>query len=95
MKEVSEMKKLILVLAIALIASPAFALHVYLQREGDSNVVDVNYSGADVANPPRAFALDMKIKTGNAKFFAVTNYQTQQGSCRFDEQRDTISSEKK
>ena len=74
------MKKLILVLAIALIASPAFALNVYLQREGDSNVVDVNYSGADVANPPRAFALDMKIKTGNAKFFAVTNYQQGESS---------------
>jgi len=69
------MKKLILVLAIALIASPAFALNVYLSRVGDSNVIDVNYSGADADNLPRAFALDIAIMSGNAKFYDVTNYQ--------------------
>jgi hypothetical protein len=67
------MRKLTLILAIALIASPTFALTIYLQREGTSNIIDVNYSGADVANPPRSFALDVTI-TSPSLFTNVTNY---------------------
>jgi hypothetical protein len=69
------MKKLILVLAIALMASPTFALSVYLQREGTSNIVDVNYSGADSANLPRAFALDVTIDSPG-QIANVTNFKT-------------------
>jgi hypothetical protein len=69
------MKKLILVLAIALMASPTFALTVYLQREGTSNIVDVNYSGADAANLPRAFALDVTIDSPGV-ISDVNNFKT-------------------
>jgi hypothetical protein len=55
------MKIQILILTIALVASPALALNVYLSREGTSNIIDVNYSGADANNLPRAFALDVTI----------------------------------
>ncbi|MGD0786085.1 MAG: hypothetical protein ABR969_09760 [Sedimentisphaerales bacterium] len=70
------MKKLILVLAIALMASPAFALTVVLQQEGTSNIVDVVYSGADSGNLPRAFALDVQIQSGNAKVSSIANYKS-------------------
>ncbi len=69
------MKKLILVLAIALMASPTFALTVYLQREGTSNIVDVNYSDACSTNLPRAFALDVTIDSPG-QISNVINYKT-------------------
>jgi hypothetical protein len=74
-REVSEMKKLILVLAIALMASPAFALNVYLHRVPDTNVIDVNYSDANATNLPRAFALEITIPSGSAKVSSVINYK--------------------
>jgi hypothetical protein len=74
-REVCEMKKLILVLAIALIASPAFALTVQMVYEGGtSNIVDVTYSGADSGNLPRAFGLDVQIQSGVATVSSVDNY---------------------
>jgi hypothetical protein len=66
------MKKLILILAIALIASPVLALDVALTREGTTNVIDLTYSGADGNNLPRAFALDLTFSTG-AQFTGVVS----------------------
>jgi len=69
------MRKLILILAIFLISSPAFAaLSVYLEREGITNVVDVKYSGADIANLPRAFALVIKTNC-QALIHDVNNFK--------------------
>jgi hypothetical protein len=67
-----EMKKLILVLAIALMASPVFALSVNLTREGTTNVIDLTYSDACSTNLPRAFALDLTFPTG-AQFSSVVS----------------------
>jgi len=73
------MKKLILVLAIALCASQAFGvLDVYLERQGTSNVVDVKYSGAGTttATRPRAFALELTITGGTFdSFVSGSHYQ--------------------
>jgi hypothetical protein len=68
------MKKLILVLAIALIASPAMALNVYLEKQSGVNVVDVKYSDASTANLPRAFALKLTITGGT--FDTISGYKT-------------------
>ncbi|MFA5292520.1 MAG: hypothetical protein WC496_05740 [Phycisphaerae bacterium] len=71
------MKKLILVLAIALCASQAFGvLDVYLERQGTSNVVDVKYSGAGTttATRPRAFALELTITGGTFDSFVSGSY---------------------
>lgn len=66
------MKKLILVLAIALIASPALAaLDVSLVRVGDD--VEVQYSGADSNNLPRAFALRITV-AGTAQISGISGY---------------------
>ncbi|PKL47085.1 MAG: hypothetical protein CVV39_06330 [Planctomycetes bacterium HGW-Planctomycetes-1] len=68
------MKKLILILAIALIASPALAaLDVNLVRVG--NDVEVRYTGADADNLPRAFALQITL-SGNAQVSGVSGYKT-------------------
>jgi len=68
------MKKLIFVLAIALIASPSFALTVALQRQGTSNLVDVVYSGADGNNLPRGIALDISSPTGTTIALTAGSY---------------------
>jgi len=82
LKEVSEMKKLILVLAITLmIASQSFgALSVYLDRVGTDTapaLVDIKYSGADAniaSEMPRAFAF--RIKVNNTAYVDdVTNFK--------------------
>ncbi|MBU1518096.1 MAG: hypothetical protein KKI18_04180 [Planctomycetes bacterium] len=50
-------------------------MNVYLNRVGDSNIVDVNYSDANSANLPRGFALDITIDSpGLIK--DVLNYKT-------------------
>jgi hypothetical protein len=69
------MKKLILVLAIALIASPVMALNVYLEKQAGVNVVDVKYSDADAANLPRAFALTLNITGGTFDSFVAGSYK--------------------
>ncbi len=68
------MKKLILVLAIALIASPALAaLDVNLVRV--DNNVEVRYTGADANNLPRAFALQIAV-SGDAQVSGISGYKT-------------------
>lgn len=69
------MKKLILVLAIALMACPAWAVLTVDLVEVDSDTVAVHYSGADTANLPRAFALKLTID-GTGEFTAVTATKT-------------------
>jgi hypothetical protein len=70
------MKKLILVLTLVLIASPAFAaVSLTLAKQGTTNVYDLGYTGADTANLPRAFALDVVV-TGGATITAVTPTMT-------------------
>jgi len=55
------MKKLIFVLAIALMAVPAFAVDIALVREGTTNVIDVTYAnnGTTAATRMRAVALKL------------------------------------
>jgi hypothetical protein len=69
------MKKLILVLAIALIASPALAvLDVNIVKVGST--IEVYYTGASSANLPRAFALDLQINgTGTFDSFVTNSYK--------------------
>jgi len=55
------MKKLVCIL-VCLMAVPALALDVSLVQVGDD--VEVQYSGADVNNLPRAFALTVSIAGG-------------------------------
>jgi hypothetical protein len=69
------MKKLILVLALVLVASPAFALNLTLTQQGTTSVYDLGYAGADPGNLPRAFALDVVV-TGGATISAVTPTMT-------------------
>jgi len=66
------MKRLILVLAIIAIATPAFALTVTVTKPVDGQL-QVKYAGADPANLPRAFALDLTIGSP-ATFTGITNY---------------------
>ena len=69
------MKKLILILAVALIASPVFgALSVDFARVGSSNDIDIKYSGADANNLPRAFAMTVRTKN-TVKIHTVTGYK--------------------
>jgi hypothetical protein len=70
---VIKMKKLVLILAV-LIATPALALQIDLYAHA-GGVVDVNYSGADPCNPPRAFALDVTV-TGDATVSLSGGYKT-------------------
>ncbi len=68
------MKKLILVLAILLVASPVWAaLDVNLVLV-DSDTVAVVYTGADSANLPRAFALTLTITGGTFDSFVAGSY---------------------
>jgi len=72
------MKKLVLVLAIALIVAPSFgAVTMTLTQVGDSNVYNVNYATSD-ANLPRAFALTVSV-AGGGKISTVTPTMT--GQC--------------
>jgi hypothetical protein len=70
--EVRKMKKLILVLMLILIGTPAFAAVTVTLVPGDGNV-SVNYSCANAAERPRAFALDVNI-SGGAAFKGISNY---------------------
>ncbi|MFA6426616.1 MAG: hypothetical protein WCW64_10625 [Phycisphaerae bacterium] len=66
------MKKLVLVLAIALIVAPSFgALTLTLERQGTTNKVDLKYSDANALNLPRGFALTVSV-SGGAAIDAVT-----------------------
>lgn len=69
------MKKLVLVLAIALIAAPSFgAVTMTLTQVGTTNVYNVNYATSD-ANLPRAFALTVQV-AGGGKISAVSGFKT-------------------
>ncbi|MHB9071135.1 MAG: hypothetical protein ACYC54_12300 [Sedimentisphaerales bacterium] len=69
------MKKLVLVLAIALIAAPSFgAVTMTLTQVGTTNVYNVNYATSD-ANLPRAFALTVSV-AGGGKISAVSGFKT-------------------
>lgn len=68
------MKKLILVLAIALMAVPAMALDVYMTAV-DSDTLAVMYKNADTANLPRAFALQITLD-GTGVFNAINGFKT-------------------
>ncbi|MGA2916195.1 MAG: hypothetical protein ABSE89_09250 [Sedimentisphaerales bacterium] len=70
------MKKLILVLAILVVAAPAFALDINLVRQGTTNKVDVRYTGADPCNLPRAFALVINVNSPTAVITVVSDYKT-------------------
>ena len=72
------MKKLILVLAFVLIASPAFGdpnVSVTLLVHDDTNTVDIKYNCDSAKKRPRAFALEVEI-VGDAKCFfkGISNY---------------------
>jgi hypothetical protein len=71
--EVRKMKKLILVLTLLLIATPAFGVVDVNLWIHDTNKVDIRYSCASEAERPRAFALDVNIG-GGAKFTLIRNY---------------------
>jgi len=68
------MKKLILVLAIAFMACPAFALDVNFV-EVDSDTVAVVYTDADSANLPRAFALKLTMDGTTGTFDVIDNFK--------------------
>jgi hypothetical protein len=69
------MKKLILVLAIALMAVPAMALDVYMTDNSTTKVITVAYKNADAANLPRAFAVKI-VLDGTGVFTAINGYKT-------------------
>jgi hypothetical protein len=72
------MKKLILVLAIALMAVPAMAIDVALVREGTTNVIDVVYTGngTDATTRVRAFALDITSPAGTTMTLVPGSFKT-------------------
>ena len=74
------MKKLILVLAIALVASPAMAALDVNLVSIDSDTFEVRYTGADAnsaSTMPRAFALDLTIDgSGTFDSFVADSYKT-------------------
>jgi hypothetical protein len=73
--EVRNMKKIIFVLAMILIVAPAFGgVSVELLKRPSGNIVDVNYSGANDGNRPRAFALDITI-TPPATITGIDDYK--------------------
>ncbi|MCE5339699.1 MAG: hypothetical protein LLF92_01050 [Planctomycetaceae bacterium] len=70
------MKKLILVLAILLVASPVWAVLDVNIVKVDSDTVAITYTGADV-NLPRAFALTVTINgTGTFTATSLNNFKT-------------------
>jgi len=73
------MKKLILVLAIALIASPVFAELVVGLEAVDGDTFAVVYSGADAENLPRAFALTLTIDGTGSEFDSFVDGSYYQG----------------
>jgi len=68
------MKKLILILAIALIASPVFAVNITLEKVG--NVINVKYdtNGSTPATRMRAVALDLTMTGGT--FDSISGFKT-------------------
>jgi len=69
------MKKLILVLAILVVASPAFAaLDVNLVKLAGTQV-QIRYTGADVNNLPRAFALVVEVNSTGADVCGISKYK--------------------
>jgi hypothetical protein len=66
------MKKLIFVLAI-FIAAPAFAALQLAVVDNADGTCNIEYSGADAGNLPRAFALELAIDEGG-QFTAISNY---------------------
>jgi len=68
------MKKLILVLAIALIATQAFGLTVTLSKRTGQDIVDINYADACSTNLPRTFALDVNIAGSKAVITDINDY---------------------
>lgn len=73
------MKKLILVLAICLIASQSFGVSISLVRQGTTNVFDVQYSGngTTAATRIRGLAIDLTVDN-SATFtsFVPSSYKT-------------------
>jgi len=67
------MKKLIFVLAMFVIATPAFAALTITVTSPSTGLLDVKYAGADVNNLPRAFALDLTVGSPGT-FTAISNY---------------------
>ena len=74
------MKKLILVLAILVIAAPAFAAFDVSLVQLAGNNVQIRYTGADPCNLPRAFALVIDVNGGKADINGVTGYKTGQST---------------
>jgi hypothetical protein len=72
------MKKLILVLAICLMASQTFAVSVYLERQGTTNTVAVKYSdnGTTAATRMRAVALTITAPAGVTLTLDGSSYKT-------------------
>lgn len=66
------MKKLIVIL-VALIATPAFALTVSCTDLGDG-VVQISYAGADINNLPVAFALSVSVDAGTIDTLVADSY---------------------
>jgi len=70
------MKKLILILAILAVASPAFAvLDVNLVKLAGNNV-QIRYTGADPCNLPRGFALVIDVNGAKADVNGLGGYKT-------------------
>ena len=72
------MKKLVLVLAIALIVAPSFGvLSLSLEKQVGINKVDLKYAGADGNNLPRGLALNIVVTGANrANISAISAYKT-------------------
>ena len=77
------MRKLLLMLAVLLLASAAYAVDVTISCTAESNVVTVSYTATAEANIPRAFGLDIWLNNGE-KIHNVTpldpNYWVYPGS---------------
>jgi len=72
------MKKLILVLAILFVVSPAFAV-LDVSMRLDANDVNIVYTGGDPNNLPRAFALKIELVAGtdpNIVIKTIGDYKT-------------------
>jgi len=69
------MKKLILILAILVVASPAFAaLDVNIVKLAGTQV-QIRYTGADVNNLPRAFALAFEVNNTGVDVCGIGQYK--------------------
>jgi len=69
------MKKLILILAILVVASPAFAaLDVNIVKIANGQV-QIRYTGADPCNLPRGFALAFEVNSTTADVCGISAYK--------------------